>query len=115
MSVITGSTKSKFFDAKYVDYLEFYYSPDKIKDSNTNLKPNSFETTKIEVIPEKTETTSKVGARANHSAMDGSLEIAKILYGVEKSYDKGKFLLDESKNNSKFAYTYKTKDGKKIY
>ena len=41
--------------------------------------------------------TSISGAQASTSSKEGTLQAAKLLQGVEKSYDSGKKLLDESR------------------
>ncbi len=59
-------------------------------------KPHSYEVTKIELLdsPEKREYPD----RSHSDASNNSISTAKLLNGVEKSYDKGKKLLDESKD-----------------
>ena len=59
-------------------------------------KPHSYEVTKIELLdsPGKRENPD----RPPSDASNNSIDTAKLLQGVEKSYDSGKKLLDESKN-----------------
>lgn len=59
-------------------------------------KPHSYEVTKIELLdsPGKRENPD----RPHSDAPNNSISAAKLLNGVEKSYDKGKKLLDESKD-----------------
>ena len=59
--------------------------------------PHSYEVTKIELLEDRSATRENYDHRhlnRSNSSIDG----AKLLDGVEKSYDKGKFLLEESKN-----------------
>jgi hypothetical protein len=56
---------------------------------------------KIEVIPDESETTSMNGAPEFTSSKDGRLETSKLLKDVEKSYDRGVKLLEESKPAAK--------------
>ena len=65
------------------------YSP------TTNLKnaPHSYEVTKIELLEKQAAPGAHSGYSDNGTVTYG---ITKLLQGVEKSYDKGKFLLDES-------------------
>lgn len=59
-------------------------------------KPHSYEVTKIELLdsPGKRENPD----RPPSDASNNSIDTAKLLQGVEKSYDSGKKLLDESKD-----------------
>ncbi len=59
-------------------------------------KPHSYEVTKIELLdsPGKRE----IPDRPHSDAPSNSISTAKLLEGVEKSYDKGKKLLDESRD-----------------
>lgn len=88
-------------------------------------KPHSYEVTKIELLdsPGKRENPDRPPSDASNNSIDGKIELpdtpgtavlpdsspldmtpsnsidtAKLLQGVEKSYDSGKKLLDESKN-----------------
>lgn len=67
--------------------------------ANRSYKPAAYnyELSKIEVVPEDLSSTSK-GAQESTSNSDETttLGVAKLLKGVEKSYDPGKFLLEES-------------------
>ena len=55
----------------------------------------NYELSKIEVIDTESTITS-TGAQESTSQRMGMLETTKLLKGVEKSYDPGKFLLEES-------------------
>ena len=59
-------------------------------------KPHSYEVTKIELLdsPGKRENPDRPPLVSSNNSID----TAKLLQGVEKSYDSGKKLLDESKN-----------------
>ena len=58
-------------------------------------KPYSFEVIKIVLLDESNSTI--LDAKVADSKESGQLSVAKLLQNIEKSYDKGKFLLDESK------------------
>ena len=57
-------------------------------------KPYTFEVIKIVLLDESNSTN--FDAKVADSTKSGQLSAAKILQNIEKSYDKGKFLLDES-------------------
>ena len=57
-------------------------------------KPYTFEVIKIVLLDESNSTI--LGTKVADSAKSGQLSAAKLLQNVEKSYDKGKFLLNES-------------------
>lgn len=59
-------------------------------------KPHSYEVTKIELLDSPGERENP--DRPHSDAPNNSISAAKLLKGVEKSYDKGKKLLDESKD-----------------
>ena len=63
-------------------------------------KPHSFEVIKIELLDK----SNSPILTANHPNSQGGLitSTANILQNVEKSYDKGKFLLEESKKDEEF-------------
>ena len=69
------------------------------RDINYPNKPYSFEVIKIELL-DFIESNSSTSA-PNHPNSQGGLiiRVANILQNVEKSYDKGKFLLEESKKS----------------
>jgi 2-polyprenyl-3-methyl-5-hydroxy-6-metoxy-1,4-benzoquinol methylase len=69
------------------------------EESSTAKHPHSFEVTKIEVLPETSENTSITGAQRIPTAMAGTTEAAKLLQGVEKSYDKGVKVLEVSEKS----------------
>ena len=60
-------------------------------------KPHSYEVTKIELL-EGPRTAKESDSPHLDSATNNSISTAKLLEGVEKSYDKGKKLLDESRD-----------------
>lgn len=94
------------------------------QDSNRNNIAYNYEVTKIEVVDDNSTTTS-TGPRGFTPNREQSLTITKLLKGVEKSYDPGKKLLDESERidslngstqfraggNAKIAGEFLTADG----
>ena len=60
-------------------------------------KPHSYEVSKIELL-EGPRTAKESDSPHLDSATNNSISTAKLLEGVEKSYDKGKKLLDESRD-----------------
>ena len=56
----------------------------------------TFEVTKIELLDESN--NSILDLKVAVPNVTSQLSVAKLLQNVEKSYDKGKFLLDESEN-----------------
>lgn len=65
------------------------------RDNKLPTMPHSFEVTKIELLPEESNSTMKpMVSRDNNAGVPYGA--AKLLNGVEKSYDSGKKLLDES-------------------
>ena len=75
-----------------------------IIESGTNdikTKPHSFEVTNIELLPESN--SSKVEPTATDYQGQLPHGTAKLLKGVEKSYDPGKKLLDESEPGSEYG------------
>ncbi len=68
------------------------------KDVNTPNSPHSYEVTKIELIEDSTVTPDGIDSPLNRPI--NSISATKLLNGVEKSYDKGKFVLDESEKSS---------------
>ena len=67
-----------------------------LKKQQTQPTPYSFEVIKIELLDESN--SSIPGIKVADSIETDQLSVAKLLQNVEKSYDKGKFLLDESEN-----------------
>ena len=57
-------------------------------------KPYTFEVIKIVLLDESNSTI--LGTKVADSTKSGQLSAAKLLQNIEKSYDKGKFLLNES-------------------
>ena len=57
-------------------------------------KPYTFEVIKIVLLDESNSTI--LGTKVADSTKSGQLSTAKLLQNIEKSYDKGKFLLEES-------------------
>ena len=83
----------KFLDTLYrvkITIKEFK-QPDRFRN-----KPYTFEVIKIELLDIKSN-SSILDSKAADSIESGRLSVAKLLQNIEKSYDKGKFLLDESK------------------
>ena len=67
------------------------------KDYSIPNKPHSFEVIKIELLDVSNSSIS--GIKVADSTETDQLSVAKLLQNVEKSYDKGKFLLEESENH----------------
>ena len=72
------------------------------RDTTPN-KPYTFEVIKIELLDESN--SSILTANDPNSLGGLTINTANLLQNVEKSYDKGKFLLEESKKDEKF-YPY---------
>lgn len=90
----------RFYSAVELDGKIYRVKTTFIEDSTDNTKrPHSYEVDEIEVTMEETTTTSG-GAQARESNENRTLEATKLLNGVEKSYDPGKKLLDESEKSS---------------
>ena len=68
------------------------------KDYSIPNKPHSFEVIKIELLDVSNSSISDSQC-TNFTSKGFSIGIAKLLQNVEKSYDKGKFLLEESENH----------------
>jgi hypothetical protein len=68
-------------------------------DAQTQNSPHTYEITKIELIEDRT-TPSETDSSNQMNRSTNSISVAKLLKDVEKSYDKGKKLLDESENIS---------------
>ena len=67
------------------------------RDINRSNKPYTFEIIKIELFDY--ESNSSISTPNSPNSQGGlSIRVAKLLQNVEKSYDKGKFLLEESEN-----------------
>ena len=74
------------------------------RDANRPNKPYTFEVIKIELL-DYNESNSSTSAPNSPNSQGGlSIRVAKILQNIEKSYDKGKFLLDESVGKEKPSY-----------
>ena len=69
------------------------------RDPMANNTPHSYEVTEIELL-ESSSTPSLKDDSKPLNVSNNSISGAKLLKGVEKSYDKGKKLLDESKKTS---------------
>ena len=68
------------------------------RDINRSNKPYTFEVIKIELFDY--ESNSSISTPNSPNSQGGlSIRVAKLLQNVEKSYDKGKFLLEESENH----------------
>ncbi len=76
-------------------------------------KPHSYEVTKIELLdsPGKRENPD----RPPSDASNNSIDTAKLLQGVEKSYDSGKKLLDESKDLTDGETLFRKEEDKSGY
>ena len=76
-------------------------------DANLNAKAHNYEVTKIELI----EAPSTYGLEANHEHLAmtsaSSISVAKLLKDVEKSYDSGKKVLDESRKADENPILYR--------
>ena len=76
-------------------------------DANLNAKAHNYEVTKIELI----EAPSTYGLEANHEHLAmtsaSSISVAKLLKDVEKSYDSGKKVLDESRKADEDPILYR--------
>jgi hypothetical protein len=59
-------------------------------------KPHSYEVVKIELLEAPMAAKDKSTVNSKERLSNNSISAAKLLNGVEKSYDKGKYLLDES-------------------
>ena len=69
------------------------------RDKNTALKPYAYEVTKIELLPYST--TDATNAHSRLLNIDNnSISATKLLQNVEKSYDLGKKVLEESVKNA---------------
>lgn len=73
-------------------------------------KPHSYEVTKIELLDSPGERENP--DRPHSDAPNNSISAAKLLKGVEKSYDKGKKLLEESKNLPQGEIHFRNTDNK---
>lgn len=76
-------------------------------------KPHSYEVTKIELLdsPGKRENPDRPPLVSSNNSID----TAKLLQGVEKSYDSGKKLLDESKDLTDGETLFRKEEGKSGY
>lgn len=70
------------------------------KDVNASNVPHSYGVTKIELLGGSAANAENSTSNPLNNAPNNSISTAKLLKGVEKSYDKGKKLLDESENSS---------------
>ena len=70
------------------------------KSAATDNGIHSYEVQKIEVLDNELPSTSNGVGSQNQLRLDSSYPLAKLLKGVEKSYDKGKKLLEESEKSS---------------
>ena len=69
------------------------------RDKNTELKPYTYEVTKIELFPNSTADTNNAHGRPL-SIESNSIDATKLLQNISKSYDKEVKILDESVKNS---------------
>lgn len=70
------------------------------KSAATDNGIHSYEVQKIEVLDNELPSTSNGEGSQNQLRLDSSYPLAKLLKGAEKSYDKGKKLLEESEKSS---------------
>ena len=73
-------------------------------------KPHSYEVTKIELL-EGSEAAKESDSLHVSRTTNNSISAAKLLNGVEKSYDKGKKLLDESKDLAQGETRFRKNEG----
>ena len=71
-----------------------------LKKQQTQPTPYSFEVIKIVLLDESNSTI--LGTKVADSNESSQLSATNLLQNVEKSYDKGKFLLEESKKDEEF-------------
>ena len=71
-------------------------------DASRHVKPHSYEATKIELLDESNSSIKGeplkgrlVGVKDSNPSNSSSLSVAKLLKGIEKSYEPGKYLLDD--------------------
>lgn len=86
-----------------------------IEEHSNKSFPNAahnYEVTEIEAFIEETMNAPTDGALTSTSSREGILGVAKLMQGVEKSYDPGKKLLDES---AKGEIRYRQGDGYGAY
>lgn len=86
-----------------------------IEEFSNKAFPNSahsYEVTEIEAFIEGPMNTSNNGALTSASSREGILGTAKLLQGVEKSYDPGKKLLEESVKADAMAESSPAKNGR---
>ncbi len=91
----------RFYGAVEIDNV-VYRTKSTIKeyrDKNTALKPYTYEVTKIKLLPNSTADAKDAHGRPL-SIESNSIDASKLLQNVEKSYDKGVKILDESVNYS---------------
>ena len=69
------------------------------KDSKFGNNQYTYEVTNVEVLNKKSSSTSNGVDKFSSHKEELSYPLAKLLKGVEKSYEKGKYILDESKKN----------------
>lgn len=87
----------RFYGAVEIDSV-VYRTKSTIKeyrDKNTALKPYTYEVTKIKLLPNSTADANDAHGRPL-SIESNYIDASKLLQNVEKSYDKGVKILDES-------------------
>ena len=89
------------------------------RDANRPNKPYTFEVIKIELLD--LSSNSPISTASGPNSLGGlSTNVANILQNIEKSYDKGKFLLEETKKHAEIVaefckfYFSKEKHNKKL-
>jgi hypothetical protein len=92
----------RFYGAVNIEGVTYRVKTTMVENKNGGLKANAhaYEITKIEVLPVETDNTTN-GAQRSTSSREGIIEVAKLLKGVEKSYDKGVKLLETSSEAAK--------------
>lgn len=89
----TDTLIHRFYGAVLIDG-NIYRTKTTIKEKrNSDNKPYTYEVTKVDLVIS--------GSTTSDALTKPTLEVAKLLQGVEKSYDKGKYLLNESPLTSK--------------
>ena len=87
----TYRVKTTIYEYRDVDYIS---------------KPHSFEVIKIELFDIQSNSSTSASSHPNsHGGLITS--VVNILQNIEKSYDKGKFLLEESKKSDGWMSVFK--------
>ncbi len=107
-SVNADALMHRFYGAIKVDGKVYRVMTLMREDRNAGNGVHAYEVTKVKVLDEKTPSTSS-GSRGVNSGLEprGLISVAKLLQNVEKAYDKGKYLLDESKKADENTALYR--------